>query len=274
MPDTVQVPSRSPGFGEVLALAIRNGLAEVHTTMPGVVTKWDELTQLADVKPLVMQQVLEEDGSTSSVPYPVLRNVPMIFPGANGFRLTLPVVPGDEVELTFAECSLEVWKANGGTVDPKDARRFHISDATCTPGLHSKQAPWTGVSKTAATLGKDGGPQAVFRAGGIELGGDDANAATEPLILGQLRKTAEDIHLDGTSNALSAAQSAVAAAAAAATTLGAACGQGPLADLSPGFAALGAALVLAQAQLGLASASFTTFKAAIPPTLSQLVKVK
>lgn len=181
-------PSRTPTFEEVLALTVANGFAEVHTNMPGRVEAYYEATQLVDVQPLVKHLVLQEDGSTVEETYPVIKNVPVKFPGANGFRITFPVTKGDEVELAFAECSLEVWKANGGIVGPKDSRRFHIADATATLGLHSKKTSWTGASTSAMTLGKDGGPQVVIRSDKIELGSDADNAPTDYVALASLVK--------------------------------------------------------------------------------------
>lgn len=189
MSDTLPIQPRSPTFDEVLANAVRSGLGEVHTNMPGRIVSYDADKQLCDVQPLVQQQVLQEDGTTASVSYPVLKNVPVIFPGANGFRITLPIVKDDEVSLCFTECSLEVWKANGGIVNPKDARRFHISDATATPGLHSNKAPWKKASKDAMTMGADSGPQVVFRTGSIELGSDSDNPPSDMVALASLVKT-------------------------------------------------------------------------------------
>lgn len=281
-------PSRSPTFPQVLSTAIRQGLEEVHTNMPGRVESYDEVRQLVDVQPLVDQQVLEEDGTTTSISYPVIRNVPVVFPGANGFRLTLPLVKGDEVSLSFTECSLEVWKANGGQVNPGDARRFHISDAICTPGLHSNKTPWTGASKTAATFGKDGGPQVVWRASTIELGGDDQNAPVEAGVLGTTQKTDLDSMLQSGATACTAGATACATAATAldvvTTAITAAATPLSVAPLTPvgtlfatvgtGLAALSAQLTALGSQLTNLSNAFTTLRTALPNHVSGIVKLK
>lgn len=282
------VPSRSPTFPEVLQLALRQGLAEVHTSMPGRVEKYDEATQLVDVQPLVQQRIVKEDGTIELVSYAVIRSVPLMFPGANGFRTTYPVTNGDEVELSFAECSLEVWKANGGIVDPKDSRRFHISDAVAKLGLHSKKTPWTGASKDAMTLGADGGSQVVIRSNKVELGSDAEHAPTEKGVLGSKQKDDLNTMLQSASQACTTAASACTTAVTALTIVTAAITAGasglstpPLTPvgvlfqtLNTGLIALTTQLSSIGAQFTAQSSAFTTLRTSLPQHLSDIVLLK
>lgn len=177
------VPPRSPSFPQVLSQAVVEALAEVQTAIPAEVSSYDAEKQLVTVQPLVQQLVLNEEGDLVASAYPEIPGVPVVFPGANGFRMTFPITKGDTVLLVFASRSIDRWKSNGGQVDPEDTRTFHLSDAIAIPGLHPNGSPWTGASTSSATLGKDGGPQAVFKSDKIELGGDAENPPTDALAL-------------------------------------------------------------------------------------------
>lgn len=171
--------SRTPSLAEVIRLAIDNRLADVHVALPASVERYNPTLQLIDAKPLLRQMVEGEDGAEVSLSLPVVTNVPVIFPGASGFRLTFPLAKGDVVLLVVSERSLDRWKTVGGEVNPVDLRTHHISDAVAIPGLHPNTKPWTGAAITHATIGKDGGPQVELKSNEIVLGGGSAKVHRE-----------------------------------------------------------------------------------------------
>jgi hypothetical protein len=178
------VPSRTPTLAEVIRTALDARLAEVHVSLPARVERYDEVKQLVDVKPLLREAVFDADGVESHVSLPVITNVPVVFPGAGGFRLTFPVAAGDTVLLVFAERSLDQWlSSGGGEADPVDLRQHALSDAVAMPGLHTFTKPWTGASTSALTLGKDGGPQVEIDDIDIKLHGGILEVArrTDPV---------------------------------------------------------------------------------------------
>jgi hypothetical protein len=59
--------------------------------------------------------------------------------------ISLPLKRGDYVGLLFSERSLDIWLATGGTVDPKDPRKFDISDAVAYPGIYPFSMPPVGA---------------------------------------------------------------------------------------------------------------------------------
>lgn len=113
--------------------AIENRLASVHTALPGNVTEYDATTQLASVQPLIMRRY--PDGTAEN--YPLITNVPVVFPSGGGGMLSFPIRQGDPVLLLFSEKSLDVWLSKGGVVDPLDRRKFDLSDGIAIPGLFS-----------------------------------------------------------------------------------------------------------------------------------------
>ncbi|MNS65687.1 hypothetical protein D3C72_988630 [compost metagenome] len=128
--------AREPSLGESLDLIIGSHLAEIHTALPGKIEKYDAATGKADVKPVHLRFYEGEDGEEMEVAYPVITNVPVMFPRGGGAFVSLPLKQGDPVWLIFAQRSLDAYLETDGKqdVDPGDARRHHLSDAVCYPG--------------------------------------------------------------------------------------------------------------------------------------------
>lgn len=101
---------------------------DIYTMLPGVIVTWDG--NMATVRPTVDK--LLSDGSVLEAPKIV--RVPVKFPVADGGRayVTVPLKPGDPVELTFSCRSLENW-INGADSVPDDPRQFDITDCFATP---------------------------------------------------------------------------------------------------------------------------------------------
>ena len=163
--------SRSPTLSEVLRVALDARLADLHVSLPGRVERYDPKTKLADVKPLLKSTVIDDEDNEQKVSLPVIPNVPVVFQGAGGFRVTFPVQPGDTVLLVFAERSIDRWISQGGEVDPVDLRQHALADAIAVPGLNDVPRAWSDAG-THMTAGKDGGPQIHFKENLIELGAE------------------------------------------------------------------------------------------------------
>lgn len=106
-------------------------LNNVHTALPGSIVSYDYTVQKASVQPLLNK--VWADGTNT--PYPVLENVPVVFPRAGGGGLTFPVVEGDTCLLVFIERSTDLWLTVGGQVNPDDPRKFDLSDGVALMGL-------------------------------------------------------------------------------------------------------------------------------------------
>ncbi len=131
--------SFTPQLEEVLKNAIEQRLVQVHTSMPGVIAKYDPQKQVADVRPAIKRKY----PSGEIVELPLLTNVPVAHPRAGKARIHLPLKEGDSVEICFSERSLENWNAKGGIVDPEDPRKHHLSDAYVKPCLYPSKDPFT-----------------------------------------------------------------------------------------------------------------------------------
>lgn len=138
---------------------------DLHVSIPAKVVRVELAKGLVDAQPLVKDVF---DGQAVSVP--VIPNVPVVWPGAGGYRLTFPIAAGDIVLLVFSDRSLDLWLEKGGEVDPEDPRRHALSDAIAIPGLRSFREPWTGAAEDAAVLGKDGAPQVKASSDAVTIG--------------------------------------------------------------------------------------------------------
>jgi len=267
---------RTPTMAQAISAVLAKRLQELHTSLPGEVQSYDPEKQTADVRPLLRVPVELEDGTVQLEALPVCVGVPVVFPGAGGFRLTLPLKKGDGVLLVFAEGHLDRWQSQGGLQDPPLRRRFHIADAIAVPGLHANTDAWEGANDTDATLGADGGPQVVFKTGEIHLGASSSDPATEPLILGQSYTNHEGAALQSTATALA---QIVTQLGVATTALGAAAAANAIPIVGGALAASPLATVVTQlgliaAQLGNIGTALGQFRGQLAGDLSTKVKTK
>jgi hypothetical protein len=127
-------------LSSLIKQGFKEGVKNLHTSIPGIIQSFDPVRQLANVQPAIRRIFISRESEESILtpsPLPLLINVPVIFPRGGGFSLTFPVKSGDECLLVFCERSIDNWHQYGGVKDPI-ARRFHdLSDATAFVGLSS-----------------------------------------------------------------------------------------------------------------------------------------
>jgi hypothetical protein len=168
--------NNTPTLASTIRGAIDARLVDVHTAMPARVETYDAATQKVSVQPLIRRGYVDERGDRATERLPVITEVPVVFPGAGGFRVTFPVQPGDTVLLVFSEASLDRWLVRGGEVDPDDDRRHALTDAIAIPGLRAFGQALASAPADVMTAGRDGGPVIEFDTSEIRVGGSQALA--------------------------------------------------------------------------------------------------
>lgn len=162
-------PTSDPSLLEVMRAVIAAELREVHTTLPGVVTAYDPVTQRAHVQPVI--RAVEPDGTFAD--RPVIPHVPVRFPYGKGFTLIWPLEPGDHVDLHFVDDDPSAWRNTGQMSDPLFLAR-HGMFAYATPGCRpdGKNPNADGAaSATRLVIGREGGSlQIRIDSTNIELG--------------------------------------------------------------------------------------------------------
>jgi hypothetical protein len=184
----VTVPvSRTPTLAEVIRDAIESSRLDLRVGIPAEVQDYDAPTQKVSVRPLLQNRYTQEDGTEAVEALPVINDVPVIFPGGGGFRLTFPITRGDTVWLQFADRSLDTWLQHGDLTDPDDTRNHSLADAVAIPCIKPFNAPWRSAHAVLATLGPDIGPQITFSPTVIDLGGGSTDfVAMAAQVLGRL----------------------------------------------------------------------------------------
>lgn len=149
--------SRSPGLPEILETYAEVIGKNLRVALPATVTRFDAATQAADVQPLLLLPLTDEDNVRTTERLPVIPNVPVVYPRGSGFHLVFPLAVGDNVLVVFCDQSLDQWKAKGGTdVDPVDNRQHTDSGAVCYPGAYPSTGAVPSFPSNKLVVGKDG----------------------------------------------------------------------------------------------------------------------
>lgn len=121
----------TPQLDQLIKRAVREGIARVHTQVPGRVLEYDHETQKAKIQ-LIVEHAFDADGDGEVdyyKPAPLVK-VPVKFPAI----LTWPIEKGQPGWVEFSERSIDEYEATGNdNVRPSDLRRFDLSDAVFFP---------------------------------------------------------------------------------------------------------------------------------------------
>jgi hypothetical protein len=164
--------SRSPSLEEVIRMGVDDGVRDLWTSLPGKITKWDPEQQRANVKPLVKDLIVTEDGEEVLLPIADIVDVRVMFPRSGGTYMTTPVKVGDKCLLMFTARSIDKYLAGtGGDTDPADFRTHDLTDAVALMVDFSPfQAAISDYEPERIVVGFEGGNQFHIGSGVIEMG--------------------------------------------------------------------------------------------------------
>jgi hypothetical protein len=143
--------SYTPSLEEVISLAIEDRLLDVNTCLPAIVESYDATKQTASVKIALKRKY--DTGEVGE--RPIIPDIPVLFPKGKKFSFTFPLQKGDDVQLIFSQRSVERWRNESGISDPKDARKFHLSDAFIIPSAGRDSKPIAGATADKTRLVND-----------------------------------------------------------------------------------------------------------------------
>jgi hypothetical protein len=159
---------------EALRLALDSRLAHVWTAMPGIVQSVNLTAMTCTVQLAIQSRMAGPDGQISNINIAILQDVPIVFPRAGQFIVTLPLAQGDEVLVVFAKSCMDSWWQNGGYQNaPMEFRMHDVSDGFAIPGPSSQPKVVTGISSANAQLRTlDGSKYIELTTSGINLVGN------------------------------------------------------------------------------------------------------
>lgn len=149
---------------------MENRLADVHVALPGKVDTYDASQQKATIKPLLKRCVVTAEGEEVLEALPSIPDVPIVFPRAGDFFISLPIQPGDHVLLVFNERSIDLYTdSSGEDTNPVDLRKHHLSDAVAYPGFYPFSKSLTDADANDLVVGVNSGMQLHMRPGQAEF---------------------------------------------------------------------------------------------------------
>ncbi len=130
---------------------------QIRVALPGIIQSFDPELVTAVVQPAIRYVERDSDGNKSTKDYPLLVDVPVVFPRGGGCTLTFPVKEGDECLVIFADRCIDFWWQSGGVQEPVDGRMHDLSDAFAIVGPRSQAKKISGISTSAVELRSDDG---------------------------------------------------------------------------------------------------------------------
>ncbi|MBG2643830.1 phage baseplate protein [Klebsiella michiganensis] len=170
--------TRSGALAEVLASERKTLNEQMRVALPGIIQSFDPDAVTAVVQPAIRYIERDNDGNTSTQDYPLLVDVPVVFPRGGGCTLTFPVKEGDECLVIFADRCIDFWWQSGGIQEPVDGRMHDLSDAFCIVGPQSQAKKISGISTTSAQLRTDDGSAFIEVSAGGDITATTAGNAT------------------------------------------------------------------------------------------------
>ncbi|KKX52445.1 Gp138 family membrane-puncturing spike protein [Brevibacillus borstelensis] len=129
----------------------------LRVSVPGIIRKFDHVTQTAEVQVALREHVRQENMEYVWTEIPPLQDVPVVFPRGGGYALTFPIKEGDECLIVFSDMCIDAWFSSGGVQNQIEKRRHDLSDAICIPGLWSQPKKLENFSRDAVHLRSDDG---------------------------------------------------------------------------------------------------------------------
>lgn len=131
---------------ESLRLVLESQQSAMWTATPGFVVAVDLAAQTVSIQPAIQGKQSFADGTVKDVDLPLLVDVPIVWPRAGGFALTLPVAVGDEVLVVFGSRCIDSWWQSGQVGVQAEARMHDLSDGFAIFGPTSQTKKLANVS--------------------------------------------------------------------------------------------------------------------------------
>jgi hypothetical protein len=183
---------------EASRLMLDGRQAGVWTAMPAIVqsVNFEAMTCVCQIA--IQGRTEDQNGNIQFQNISLIQDVPICFPSAGGFTITMPIAARSEVLLVFASRCIDSWWQNGGYENiPMEFRMHDLSDGFCIPGPKSQPNVIANISSTDCQIRNDAGTSyiSITASGAINLVSSEGIAIT-----GNLTVTGEVTAKSGTTN--------------------------------------------------------------------------
>lgn len=170
----------SKGQAEIINDLMQKISNSIRVAMPGIIESYDFKTQKADIK-IDMQELYRNE---TSLDYPVLSGVPVIFPRCGGASITMPISRGDTCLVMFLDRDSTSWLLGGKNAKPKSMRSHHLSDGVAIMGLSPFTKASKAINNTDLLITYDGSQIVLKPKGNIDIhSAKEVNIKTEGVII-------------------------------------------------------------------------------------------
>lgn len=170
----------SKGQAEIINDLMRKISSSIRVAMPAIIESYDFKTQKADIK-IDTQELYRNE---TSLEYPVLSGVPVIFPRCGGASITMPVARGDTCLVMFLDRDSTSWLLGGKNTKPKSMRSHHLSDAVAIMGLSPFTSKSPAKNNTDMLISFDGSEVVLKPKGVIDIHtAKEVNIKTQNVII-------------------------------------------------------------------------------------------
>ena len=146
---------------------LKQALMDLRVSIPAIVQAFDATAGTVDVQIALREIVRTPSGPVDTAINPIYK-VPVVFPSAGGFSLTIPIQAGDEGMLVFCDMCIDLWWQRGGVQNQFERRRHDLSDCGFYPGGRSLPRALPNYSTNSAQLRSDDGTTYLeIAAGGV-----------------------------------------------------------------------------------------------------------
>jgi hypothetical protein len=166
-----------------------NVLSLVRVAVPGIIESFDAEAETVTVQPAIKEMIYNSQGVQTGVALPVLPDVPIIMPRAGDYALLLPVRPGDECLVVFADMCIDAWWQSGGVQEQVELRRHDLSDAFAILGA------WSQPRRVGRIAGDRARLVNTVTGCGVEISGDSINLTGAVKVTGSLTVNGRAVEL-------------------------------------------------------------------------------
>lgn len=139
---------------------INEAMFRTRCCIPCIVQSYNEAKNTVECQPAIRERIINEDGTIQYVQFPLLINVPVVFPGSANFDIKFPLSKNDECLVFFSDLSIDNFWQKGSVQNPVEVRRHDLSDGMAIPCMMS--VPRRKVTPKASIV-VDGNGEITFK---------------------------------------------------------------------------------------------------------------